>query len=228
MMDTPPLYSRSQAQELTQLDAQTLDYLTRLGALKPVAGGGGKGHHRKYDQHQITLGRMLKEAAEFGLGGNALTMIAAEFQASIEWFTANGLSEHAYAASSLIQYRHEMETQGFVEVSSVTATQPYGTKERIEGGSWDRLVEFHQQIAPLPKGIVAICRKASFTKMRLHYDRFMALRPLGDGKATSGEIHLFKNEIGGWEIDFEVTPEKALSFITIRLRDIKHELWRRS
>ena len=39
-------------------------------------------------------------------------------------------------------------------------------------------------------------------------------------------MKLFKNESGGWEIDFEAQPELARSFITIRLRDIKRELWR--
>ena len=226
MMEEAPLYTRSQAQNLTGLDAQTLDYLTRLGALKPVAGGGGKGNHRKYDQYQITLGRLLKEVSEFGLGGNALATIAAEFQASLTWFAENELSQHAYHASSLIHYRHELESRGYVEVNVTSATPPHNRIKRIESNDWAGLISYHQKLAPLPDEIIAKCKSVPFEEMRLHYDRFMALRPQGDGKSTAGEIYMFKNESGGWEIDFEAQPELARSFITIRLRDIKRELWR--
>ncbi|GAA4777342.1 hypothetical protein [Novosphingobium ginsenosidimutans] len=221
-------YSRSQAQDLTGLDAQMLDYLTRLGALQPSAGGGGKGHHRKYDQFQITLGRMLKEIAGFGLGGSALATIATEFQQSIGWFKSKGLAEYALAASSLIHYRHELETQGYVDMNVVRGTPLQNVKERIYSDDWQGLVALHQVIAPLPDAIVEVCKSVPFEEMRQHYDRFMALSPGGDGKSTSGEIYLFLSEAGSWEIDFEEQPAKATSFITIRLRSLKRSLWRRS
>ena len=226
-MDEAPLFTRSQAQDLTLLDSQTLDYWTRLGILQPVAGGGGKGHHRKYDKLQITLGRIMKEMAEFGVGGSSLTKMAEEFQASIDWFAAKGLTDFAPAASSLIEYWHDLETKGFLEVKVADPVAARNDSRRIEKDDWAGLVAFHQSVAPLPDDIVLKCKSISFDEMREHFDRFLTLRPEGDGRSTNGDIFLFKNSDGGWEIDFEAEPKQARAFITIRLREIKRELWRR-
>lgn len=227
MMDANPLYVRSQVQDLTGLDSQTLDYWTRLGILRPVSGGGGKGHHRKYDLTQVVLGCILREAAQFGMGGNALATMASEFQASIDWFKANGLVDHAVGACSLVAYRHDLDEQGFTDINVASSTPPYNLQHRIVGDDWEGLVTAHQQGIPLPVEIVEKCKTIPYPEMHLHFDRFMALKPPSGPKSPAAEIFLSKNSEDGWEFNFELPPIGTRSYITIRLSDIKRELWRR-
>jgi hypothetical protein len=90
----PPsnLFSRQQIAELTKIDDSTLNYWMREGVLRPAAGGQGRGSHRRFAYHQVTLAALLNELRGFGIGFGAIARLAARFHSALEWMAERGIT----------------------------------------------------------------------------------------------------------------------------------------
>ena len=233
MMTTPPLFSRSQIQQMTGLEAQSLDYWSKTGILQPTSGGGGKGQHRKFDAFQVTIGRILFELQKLGVGGNAMKDLAGQFPSALSWFSTHDFIGFEEAVASLIEYRHDIDTQGYASVPDTPflgelgeLIPPKGSRRKL---NWEQVVEYHRNhlkgIGPISDGLAEKCRTANFADYLKHRDRFFAISPTKRSTQYVKTMYLEPSNDGGVSVNFNEEPEQAFAYLTVNVALIKRKLW---
>lgn len=77
-------FGRQQLSELTAIDDDVLGYWIREGLLRPLAGGDGKGKHRRFDYRQVNIAALLGEMRGIGVNISGLRSFAAIMQRGVE------------------------------------------------------------------------------------------------------------------------------------------------
>jgi len=86
------LFTRQQIGAFTGIETSALNQWIREGILRPAVGGSGKGNHRKFAYHQVTLAGILGELRSFGIGTPALGRLADRFHEALAWMSDRGIS----------------------------------------------------------------------------------------------------------------------------------------
>ena len=233
MMKADALFTRSQIQQMTGLDAQSLDYWSKSGILQSTSGGGGKGQHRKFDAFQVTIGRILFELQKLGVGGNSMKELAGQFPAALRWFFAHGFIGFEWAAASLIEYRHDIDLQGYATVPDAAFIVELGVDIPVEGKrrklNWGQVVEYHRKytsgISQISDDLVERCKVADFEEYLTHRDRFFAISPTRTSMQYVKTMYLEPANGGGFSVHFNEEPEQAFAYLTVNVAHIKRKLW---
>ena len=151
------LFSRKQLGALAGLDESTLTYWTREGMIRPTAGGGGKGLHRRFAYSEVNLAAVLMDLIRAGASAASLRKLAAKFHHSLDWMTSRGVTGANVALyGHLIACRQEYLSSGLVElpdrpeIDDFDPTIPRrteltrGRSEAMRVFGWDQLVAYER------------------------------------------------------------------------------------
>lgn len=227
-------YTRSEVERLTGIDRQLLDYWSKNGSLSSDSGGGGKGQHRRFNRHQVTLAAILFELHKLGLGGNAIKDLGVQFAKSLDWFTSNEIAgEWDIVAAGLIEYRLEVMNDGYAVVPSklekeiiTDSATGLGKSKKLK---WAELLSHYRSIfdegdANIEE-LIKMCSEMDVSDYLNNRDLYFALSPDLESNFFVKKMHIFTGQFDGIKIASNEVPENVISSISIDVIRLKHALW---
>jgi hypothetical protein len=240
-----PCFSRGETQRILGVSRNTFENYLRTGIIKPTDDGVGKGQNRKFTQFAVTTAALLTQLnRETGLNTDGMVEIAGRFRTAENFVESNDLSHVCHFAASLVEYRFDIQKDGFASFPASPLDAPMqlfekGTprykddngRDRLQL-TWEQIVHHHRANAAklsveISDEVVQLCKDLS-------RDEFRCLVRYNGLNHTRGLVPpyrfllLWRTDEGEWHDQFDDILEPAsrsTAFLAVDVRQFKLRFW---
>jgi DNA-binding transcriptional MerR regulator len=243
-------FTRQQIGELADLDNSTLNYWSREGLLRPAAGGAGKGSHRRFAFHQVTLAAILSQLRGFGISAIELRKLADRFHAAVDWLAARGI-DHLNIQRVFDAYilRKAIVEDGYFAWRPESDDDFPGISRHDDKRgavevrlNWSQAVDFwfaksrasDPERVPTPAELAVVESMATrgdlreFSDHRQYFDAITAICDrVPDEEVSTTSDYFYRGEDGAWHLspDEAEAARNALSYIGVDIERLSHQIW---